>query len=71
MAPRTVAELQDPDIPLDKRWKDLVHYWPYTRTTGYGRCMLVAARDLFGVEDINDNTYRDLSERISAANRPG
>ena len=65
------ATLQNPEIPLEKRWKDLAPYWPFTRTTGHGRCMLIAARDLFGVEDINAQTYRLLSERISAANRFG
>jgi len=71
MPAEAVRGLQNPEIPLDKRWKDFAPYWPFTRTTGYGRCMLIAARDLFGVEDINEQTYRTLSERISAANRPG
>src|SRR5437016_622323 len=64
MSPQLVADLQDPGVPLEKRWKDFAPYWPYTRTTGYGRCMLIAARDLFGIEDINEKTYLSLSERI-------
>ena len=71
MSPQAVRDLQNSEIPLEKRWKDLAPYWPFTRTMGYGRCMLIAARDLFGVEDINAQTYRLLSERISAANRSG
>jgi len=71
MSPKAVSDLQNPEIPLEKRWKDFAPYWPFTRTTGYGRCMLIAARDLFGIEDINEQTYRPLSERIAAANRPG
>jgi hypothetical protein len=71
MSPQAVRELQNPDIPLEKRWRDFAPYWPYARTTGYGRCMLIAARDLYGIEDINEQTYPLLSERISAANRPG
>lgn len=71
MTPQAVHDLQNPDIPLEKRWKDFAPYWPFTRTTGYGRCMLIAARDLFGIEDINKQTYRLLSERIAAANKPG
>jgi hypothetical protein len=61
--------LQDQHIPLEQRWKILAPYWQFTRTTGYGRCMLIAARDLFGVEDINERTFNTLSERITAANR--
>ena len=71
MSPQAVKELQNPDIPLEKRWRDLAPYWAFTRTTGYGRCMLIAARDLFGIEDINAQTYRLLSERMAAANKPG
>lgn len=61
--------LQDHNVPLEQRWKILAPYWQFTRTTGYGRCMLIAARDLFGVEDINERTYRTISERITTANR--
>jgi hypothetical protein len=61
--------LQDHNIPLEQRWKSFAPYWRFTRTTGYGRCMLIAARDLFGVEDINERTFKTLSERITTANR--
>jgi len=71
MSPEAVKDLQNPHIPLEKRWKDFAPYWSYARTTGYGRCMLIAARDLYGIEDINEQTYHLLSERISAANRSG
>jgi glucuronate isomerase len=71
MTRNAVARLQNPRVPLEQRWADFAPYWPYTRTTGYGRCMLIAARDLYGIEDINEKTYVQLSERISAANRPG
>jgi hypothetical protein len=61
--------LQDHNIPLEQRWKSFAPYWRFTRTTGYGRCMLIAARDLFGVDDFNERTFKTLSERITAANR--
>jgi hypothetical protein len=64
--------LQNHAVPLEERWKLFAPYWRFTRSTGYGRCMLIAARDLFGVDDINDQTFRTLSERITKANRdPG
>jgi predicted TIM-barrel fold metal-dependent hydrolase len=66
--PRSPFGLQDHAIPLEERWKNVEPFWKATRTTGYGRCMLIAARDLFGVEDINESTFRSLSERITAAN---
>lgn len=66
---RDTQGLQDHKVPLEQRWASFAPYWRFTRSTGYGRCMLIAARDLFGVDDINERTYRTLSERISAANR--
>ena len=71
MSSQTADNLQKQDIPLETRWRHFAPYWAYTRTTGYGRCMLIAARDLFGIEDINEHTYHLLSERVTAANRPG
>ena len=71
MSAQTVDNLQNQEVPLEARWRDFAPYWAYTRTTGYGRCMLIAARDLFGIEDVNEQTYRLLSERVTAANRPG
>ena len=71
MSPQAVRDLQNPEIDLKTRWKKFAPYWPFSRTTGYGRCMLIAARDLFGIDDIHADTYRLLSERVAAANRPG
>jgi glucuronate isomerase len=66
---RETQGLQDHKVPLERRWRNLAPYWQFTRSTGYGRCMLIAARDLFGVDDINERTYRTISERIANANR--
>ncbi len=71
MSSQAADNLQNLAVPLETRWKDFAPYWAYTRTTGYGRCMLIAARDLFGIEDVNEQTYPLLSERVTAANRPG
>lgn len=63
--------LVDPEVPLDERWASFAPYWEHARTTGYGRALLLAARDLFGVEDINASTYRMLSEKLASSNRAG
>jgi hypothetical protein len=63
--------LRRTDVPLDERWAEFAPYWRAARTTAYGRALLLAARDLFDVEDVNDRTYQTLSERMSAANRSG
>jgi uncharacterized protein len=63
--------VRDVTRPLDERWALFAPYWEHVRTTGYGRALLVAARDLHDVDDINADTWSDLSARITASNRPG
>lgn len=59
------------DLSLDERWEAMQPYWESIRHTGYGTCLRVAVRDLFGLPDISRATYRQLSEAIAASARPG
>ena len=67
----TLEEVRDPNRPLDERWAKFAPHWRHVRTTGYGRALLIAARDLHGVEDIDEQTWQTLCERVTASNRPG
>jgi predicted TIM-barrel fold metal-dependent hydrolase len=71
MAEQTLDRLRDPDRPLDERWAEFAPFWQDVRTTGYGHVLLLAARDLFGINDINAATYQELSKKISASNHSG
>ena len=59
------------DIPLEKRWNLFRPYLKAIKNTGYALAARICARDIYGIEDINDNTYLELSSRIQAANTPG
>ncbi len=61
----------DPSVPLEKKWEVFNRHWPNIRNTAYSRALLRAAKDLYGVEDISEQSYRQLSEKIQAANHPG
>lgn len=67
----TLDMIRDPELPLEERWKLLAPFWEHVRSTGYGHVLLRAARDLFDVSDINDNTWRQLSEGITESNVEG
>ena len=71
MTPEAVAGLRDATRPLDERWAQMAPFWCHTRTTGHGRALLLATRDLFAIEDINDHTLAELAQRLAAAYRPG
>ncbi len=62
---------QSNGLSLEERWKLMAPYWPYAKTTGYGKAMCAYMRDLFDVEDINEDTYLTLCERIAEARKPG
>ena len=61
----------NPENPLESRWNKFYPYWQKTRNTAYARNLIIAAQDLFGVEDINENTYQELNAKMLASNQPG
>ena len=63
--------LFDYDIPLAERWETFRPYWQRVRYGSYARAAFLAAKMVYGVDDINDETYQLLSERIAAENTPG
>jgi hypothetical protein len=56
---------------IEDRWELFKPFFAVMRTTGYGRVPLIAANDLFGLPDINDETYKELSRKIMEAGKPG
>jgi len=57
--------------PPPTRGHLMAPYWPFVKTTGYGRAMVEYMGDLFGIDDINEKTYQELSRRINEARKPG
>ena len=61
----------DPGNPREKRWDKFYPYWKKTKNTGYALSLTIAVRDLFGIEDINEDTYKELNEKLLASNKKG
>lgn len=62
---------KDTKVPLEKRWKDM---WPILQNVKHGsyfRAPRIALRDIYGIEDLNDKTYQEASQRVKAMNKPG
>lgn len=66
-----LEQIRDPQLPLEERWEKFRPYWEATRNTAYCRALLIAARDLHDVPDLNATTWRDLSDKIAASRKPG
>ncbi|MBW1993962.1 MAG: amidohydrolase family protein, partial [Deltaproteobacteria bacterium] len=62
---RYVPEPQREDMSLEQRWKALEPFWEAIRNTAYAKATLIAAKDLFGVDDFNTDTYVELSSAIA------
>jgi len=63
--------LSNRDLPLQQRWQTFGPYWQEIRWGSYARAVLLAAKKFYDIDDINDDTYELLSERMQQANTPG
>lgn len=57
--------------PLEERWNKFDPYWKKTRNTAYSQVILIAAKNLFGVDDLNENTYKKLNKKVVESNHKG
>jgi len=68
---RTVPEPEREDMTLEERWQAMAPFWEAMRNTAYAKLTLITARDIFGVDDLNRDTYLKLSRAIADSRRPG
>jgi glucuronate isomerase len=71
MPQSTLDKIRNPSIPLEERWRDFALYWERSRNTAYAKALIIAVRDLFGIEDINEQTYREITEKLKESQRKG
>ncbi len=70
----SVADLEwvrNPDIPLEKRWAKAAPSWHAAESTGYGRSLALAARDIYAIPEISAKTIGELNKRFLAARANG
>jgi predicted TIM-barrel fold metal-dependent hydrolase len=63
--------LHNPNLPLDYRWNLLKPHLDNVRFGSYARPAFIAAKEIYGFDDISDETYRPLSEEMQKQNTPG
>jgi len=59
------------DFPLEDRWELFYPFFKEMRNTAYARAAMLAANDLYGVKDLNEESYVSLSEQIREKSKPG
>ncbi len=63
--------LMESKIPVEEKWKMVEPYWENARYTGYGRCLDISARDLYGIDRISGDTITELNKRFRKSLKPG
>ncbi|MBU2534875.1 MAG: amidohydrolase family protein [Chloroflexota bacterium] len=67
---RFIPEPERADMSLDERWQAMEPFWEMIRNTAYAKQTLITIRGIFGIDDLNRNTYRQLSEAIAKSRKP-
>jgi len=66
-----LAFARDSGKSLKERWAAVAPYWRAAESTGYGRSLALAARDLYGVDHIDAKSIEELDRRFKAARAKG
>jgi len=66
-----LQKVRNLSLPLSDRWKIIKPYWEMIQNTGYARALNIAVRDLYNVNGINEETYKDLALKMEKANKAG
>ena len=71
MSPADLDACRGTDLPFMKRWSMLEPFWNAARNTGYGQCLEIAAKELYGIEKITRDTIEELNDRFLKSLVPG
>jgi hypothetical protein len=71
MSPKDLDKVRTPGGDLAARWKMAEPFWHVAESTGYGRSLSIAARDLFDIPKIEAGTIGELNTRLLAARAKG
>jgi predicted TIM-barrel fold metal-dependent hydrolase len=66
-----MAEFSDRSLPEEERWRKFKPFLERIRSGSYARAALGAMRGLLGVEELTDETYEAVGEKLRELNRPG
>lgn len=67
--PKDMERVRNHGTDLMERWRIVEPYWDAARSTGYGRALDAAARDLYGVEGVTGKTIRQLDKKFQQAQK--
>ena len=66
-----LARIVDPAGDLAERWRLLAPYWPKVRNGAYARMHMRTLRDIFGCEELNEDSVIKATAVMRELNQPG
>ena len=71
LADKDLAAVRDSRKAIKDRWEIVAPCWHAAESTGYGRALAIAARDLYGIDEINGRTIEELDCKFREARERG
>lgn len=71
MTDNDLAIVRDSSKDIKDRWKIVEPYWHAAESTGYGRSLSLAAKDLYGIEQITEASIENLNQLFQKARTQG
>jgi hypothetical protein len=71
MSDDDMTRVVDSSKDIRERWKIAEPYWRVAESTGYGRSLSIAARDLYGIDRIDATTIEKLNQLFQDARSRG
>ncbi|MFA4838258.1 MAG: amidohydrolase family protein, partial [Candidatus Neomarinimicrobiota bacterium] len=68
---KTLEYLRTSDDSAGKKWEKFSPFWQNMENTSFARVIKIAAKDLFNIDEISEDTIGDLCKQIQAKNKPG
>ncbi|MBI4558078.1 MAG: amidohydrolase family protein [Candidatus Hydrogenedentes bacterium] len=69
--PKERDKIGNPNIDVDEKWRTVGPFYEKARHTGYLQNIRETVRMLYGEDDLREDNYRSISDRLAAMIKPG
>lgn len=63
MSLHMLDKIRSNDMSVMDKWNCIEKHWEVSKFTGYGQSVALAARDIYGIDEINRDTIEELNRR--------
>jgi len=71
MTMEELNRIRSTETPLEERWQSFLPYWTQVENTGYAQAIKIAARDLYGINSFDSETWKPIKEAMRKLQKPG